>query len=187
VLGIDSPIDLVGLSMGGAISVVFADRHPESVRRLCLLDPAGLPWKQPATASLVKMPFLGELIMGLFGGKVVLSNLEGYFQGAAGYEAFAQKFRQQMQYQGFKRALLDSIRSGITTGAKDSYRRVGESDLPVMLIWGREDRVVPFELSREVRDLVPQAEFHAIDDAAHVPHFEQPEVVNPLLVDFLTR
>jgi pimeloyl-ACP methyl ester carboxylesterase len=33
--------------------------------------------------------------------------------------------------------------------------------------------------------LVPQADFHPIDQAKHIPHFECPEIVNPLLIDFL--
>ena len=72
VLGIVKPIDLVGLSMGGAISVVFADRHPEMVRKLCLIDPVGLPWKQSFKARLAQAQVLGEWIMGLMGDKVLV-------------------------------------------------------------------------------------------------------------------
>ena len=31
------------------------------------------------------------------------------------------------------------------------------------------------------------AEYGAIDDAAHIPHYEHPEIVNPLVVEFLNR
>jgi pimeloyl-ACP methyl ester carboxylesterase len=184
-LDITGPVDLVGWSMGGPISVVFASRHPESVRKLCLIDPAGLPWQQPLSARLVEVPVLGELFMNLLGDRVLVSNLQGYFHGDGPPAEFVQKFRAQMQYAGFKKALLSTLRSGVTTGATEAYRQIGERGCPVLLIWGREDRVVPFELSERVKELIPDAEFHAIENAAHNPHYERPEAVNPLLIEFL--
>ncbi len=186
-LGIDKPIDLVGLSMGGAISVVFIDLHPEMVKKLCLIDPAGLPWKQSFNARLAQAPVIGELIMGLMGDNVLVSNLRNYFHGDRGYAELKQKFLDQMQYVGFKKALLSTLRSGVTTGAVEAYQKVGKRGYPVMLVWGREDRVVPFELSERVTELIPNVEFHPIDEAAHIPHYECPRVVNPILIEFLAR
>ncbi len=186
-LGIDKPIDLVGLSMGGAISVVFIDLHPEMVKKLCLIDPAGLPWKQSFNARLAQAPVIGELIMGLMGDNVLVSNLRNYFHGDRGYAELKQKFLDQMQYVGFKKALLSTLRSGVTTGAVEAYQKVGKRGYPVMLVWGREDRVVPFELSERVTELIPNVEFHPINEAAHIPHYECPKVVNPILIEFLAR
>jgi pimeloyl-ACP methyl ester carboxylesterase len=186
-LEIEEPIDLIGLSMGGAISVVFADRHPDSVRKLCLIGPAGLPWEQSLAAKLAQAPIIGEWIMGLLGDRVLVSNLRDYFHEDEGHAEFVERFRRQMQYIGYKAALLSSLRNGVTTGAGEAYERVGGRETPVMLIWGREDKVVPFELSERVLELMPNAEFHAIRDAAHIPHYERPDAVNPLLVEFLSR
>ena len=35
--------------------------------------------------------------------------------------------------------------------------------------------------------MIPQAELHIIEEAAHLPHYERPEVVNPILMEFLNR
>jgi pimeloyl-ACP methyl ester carboxylesterase len=171
--------------LGGAISVVFTDRHPEIVRKLCLIDPAGLPWKQSLPARLGKAPFFGEMIMGLLGGKILVANLADYFFNDRGYSELRQEFLIQVQLVGFKKALSSTLRSGVTTGAIKAYISIGKRDHPVLLIWGKEDQVVPFELSEKVMDLIPRAEFHAIDDADHIPHFECPGIANPLLKDFL--
>ena len=40
----------------------------------------------------------------------------------------------------------------------------------------------PFRL-----DLAAEKLFHAVDDAAHIPHYERPEVVNPIVLEFLRR
>jgi len=43
---------------------------------------------------------------------------------------------------------------------------------------------VPFATSEQVRAAIPQIEFHAIDEAGHIPHYERPEAVNPILIEF---
>jgi len=134
-----------------------------------------------------KAPILGELIMAYLGNKVLISNLSDYFYGDRGYETLKDEFVKQMKYVGFKRALLSTLRSGVTTGAEQAYERVGQRGIPVELIWGREDQVVPFELSEKVRELIPDLEFYVVDNTAHIPHYECPEVVNPILIEFLSK
>ena len=46
-LELPTPLTLAGVSMGGAISVLFAERHPELVNGLILVDPAGFPMPMP--------------------------------------------------------------------------------------------------------------------------------------------
>jgi pimeloyl-ACP methyl ester carboxylesterase len=90
-----------------------------------------------------------------------------------------------MSYKGFKRAILSSLRNGMLDGALEIYQALGGQDRPVLLLWGREDQTVPFDHSQFAREAMPQAEFHAIERAGHIPHYERPEAVNPILIDFL--
>jgi len=46
---------------------------------------------------------------------------------------------------------------------------------------------VPIAIADQVRADIPQAEYHPIDDAAHIPHYERPEVVTPIALEFLRR
>jgi pimeloyl-ACP methyl ester carboxylesterase len=62
---------------------------------------------------------------------------------------------------------------------------VGATKTPTLLIWGKEDQTVPIALADSVRAAIPQAQFHAIDKAGHLPHMERTDVVNPLLLNFL--
>ncbi len=55
------PLDLVGLSMGGPISAGFTDRHPELVRKLCLLDPAGFQTGKPLLYRLAGLTRAGRV------------------------------------------------------------------------------------------------------------------------------
>lgn len=186
-LGLEEPVDLVGLSMGGAIAVTFAHRHPDRVRKLVLMDPAGLPQKHPWVAKVVTAPILGEWVMDLLGDRFLVSGLRDDVHDPRNLPPdYMARYREQMQYVGFKRALLSTLRSGILTGAEEAYRGVGQQGHPVLCIWGLEDRTVPFALSQRVKELIPQAELRAIASAGHVPYHDQPQEVLAALVQFLS-
>ncbi len=178
------PTGLAGLSMGGPIVAVYTQRRPEQVSRLALLDPAGLALPESLPARLVKLPLIGDWIMDAVGDKVLLGNLRKDIKDPSQVESYIERFKQQMAFPGFKRALLSTMRSGVLTHAADAYAAVGKLPIPVLLIWGEEDEVVPYHLSETLRQLIPQARFHAIPNAGHVPSLERPAVVNPLLISF---
>ncbi len=184
-LGITSPVNLIGLSMGGPITLTFTARRPELVKSLTLIDPAGFPFSTPWYFKLLMLPILGELFFGLFGGETLLKGMAKDFYDPQNINEFIDRFREQMPYQGFKRALLSTIRHGMLGDFSATYHRVGELDLRVMLIWGTADKTIPFEHSFQARAAIPRAEFYPIPKAGHIPHYEQPGMVNPLLLDFL--
>ena len=92
-----------------------------------------------------------------------------------------------MQYQGFLRAMLSSTRNGMLNSFIDTYRQVGKMDKPVLLFWGRNDQTVPFEHSDELQVAMPNTQFHIIEACGHIPHYEKPEEVNRILLEFLKR
>jgi len=79
------------------------------------------------------------------------------------------------------------VKAVFRVDVRTDFRRVGASHKPVMLVWGQLDKDVPFEVSKEVLVEIPQAEFHPLANAAHVGFYESPEVVNPMLIEFLSR
>lgn len=184
-LDLGPTVHLMGLSMGGAVAVGFTDRHPGRVRTLTLIDPAGLPMKAHPAMGLLRVPLVGEVLMATVGRRVMINGLARDFPMPEKLPALARQYLTQMQYRGFMRALLSTIRHGPLASMAPAYRRVGARSLPVLLVWGKEDTTVPFALSERVRSAMPRAEFHAIEGAGHVPHLEQPALVNPWLVRFL--
>jgi pimeloyl-ACP methyl ester carboxylesterase len=59
--------------------------------------------------------------------------------------------------------------------------------LPVLLLWGTRDRMIPFALSQQFVGCSPSLEFVPIEGAGHCPHDEAPDRVNALLLDWLDR
>ena len=184
-VGLGVPVDVCGVSMGGVIAAAFADRHPQQVRRLCLVDPAGLRRRVPLSGRLLQVPLLGELMMALFGDRMLLAGTAQDLTAPERFPEYVENYRPQMRYAGFKRALLSTMRTLLLRDMTDLYGRVGRGGHPVLVVWGREDRTVPLALSAELRRAMPRAQFHIIEGAGHVPHYERPEVVNPLLIAFL--
>lgn len=182
--------DLVSLSMGGVIAAEFAFRFPKRVRKLIFVDPAGFELGLPRAIKLLNVPVLGEVVLGLMGrfgtGSMLDSMLNDFYQPTeAAIDSFAPRYLEQMKYHGFKRAILSSLRAGMLDEDLEVFRRVGGLDKPILLIWGKHDQTVPYHYNDTFRQLVPQARFQGIDDAAHIPHFERPEIVNPSIIDFL--
>ena len=179
-------VSLIGLSMGGPIAAGFARRHPQDVKKIVLIDPVGA---QPIAISKLlgtaKIPFLGELVIGLFGTQGMLKSLTADFLHPILVSKLAPGYLKQMQFKGFKRAILSSLRNDMLGSCLGFYEELGKSGIPVLLIWGREDRTVPFSQHDTLCQVIPQAEFHAIEKSGHIPHYERSNVVNPLLIQFL--
>ncbi|MBN1873754.1 MAG: alpha/beta hydrolase [Anaerolineae bacterium] len=186
-LDLGTNIDLVGLSMGGAIAVGFTAQHPDRVRRLAMLGPAGFPLPKSLGVRLVRLPHLGEWLFDLLTEKLIVAGLAKDFYVRDKLPEFQEQYRVQMQYRGFRRALLSTLRHGPINTMADAYRRVGQQDRPTLLIWGRYDQTVPFIINEQVRAAIPHIEFHPIENAGHIAHYERPDVVNPMLINFLSR
>ncbi len=182
------PVNLVGLSMGGPITAAFVDHYPEYVNKHVLIDPAGarsIAFSFLLTA--VKLPGLGELVLGLFGSGSMVKGIASDLFTPNLVKQFQAKYKIQMQYKGFKRAILSTMRNKMLESFIDVYTRLGKLRKPTLLIWGRQDNTVPFDHSRDILSVMPHTQFHVIENCGHIPHYEKPEEVNPILLEFLHR
>ena len=185
VLGVTAPVDVGGVSMGGPIAATFASRHPERVRQALLFDPGYWP-DNPAPFKL-RTPVLGEFNMNVSMAPRLPESQWQDFMHPERYPHYLDSYREQMRYRGFRRALLETIRNYLSKDVTADFKRLGKSGKPVLLVWGKEDRDVPIAIADQVRADIPQAEYHPIDDAAHIPHYERPDMVNPIVLEFLRR
>jgi pimeloyl-ACP methyl ester carboxylesterase len=182
------PVSLIGLSMGGLITATFTSRRPQRVKSLTLIDPSGVkPVSLTPTLKAMKLPGIAEAVFGLVGSESLLKSAAKDFFDPELVGMFLDKYKVQMQYKGFKRAILSSVRNGMLGSFMESYKSVGKMDKPVAIFWGRDDMTVPFEHSGDLRAAMPNAEFHVIEKCGHIPHYEKPDEFNPILLEFLKR
>lgn len=181
-------VNLVGLSMGGPITAKFMQEYPKVVSKHVLIDPAGAkPIGLSRLLKIVKFPMVGELLLGLFGSVSMVKSVASDLFTPELVNQFQEKYAVQMQYRGFKRAILSTIRNNMLGDFLAVYQQVGKLGKPTLLFWGKQDATVPFEHSELILNAIPQAKFYVVENCGHIPHYEKPAEVNPVLLEFLKK
>lgn len=178
-------VDLGGLSAGGYVTGVFAGRHPERVRTLLLIDPVA--GKYPTTTHPFDFPVVGPYLWQTLAVPSMAEGQPSDFLDPSKFPDWVERYRPQMRYKGFGHALLSTRTAWHGLDMDTIYKRVGAAGFPVLLMWGKEDKTVPFARSEGVRTDIPAAEFHAIDGAAHLPGLEKSALTDSLILDFYRR
>lgn len=184
-IGWRDSVNVMGLSMGGPVTATFAGRHPERVRTLTLVDPAAagpstVPW-------YLKAPAVGPMLFQIMAVPGMADGQLDDFVEPAKFPDWPSKYRVQMQYRGFGRALLSTRTNEMSVSTDSLYDIVGKTHVPVLLVWGVEDKTVPITNAKRVQTAIPQAEYHPIEHAGHLPHMERASEVNPIMLAFLER
>ena len=185
-LNINESVNLFGLSMGGPIAATFTARYPEYVKKLGLFAPAGgdeIP--RSTVLKLMEVPLLGELLMGFFGRQTLIKGIAADFYDEELIAHFTAQFMPQLNYQGFERAILMTLRNDALRNSLSTYRKVGKLGIPKLLVWGRDDKTVPYDQAANVVASLPGVRFHTIENSGHIPHYEDVDQVNPIILDFL--
>ena len=183
ILNISGPIDLVGISFGGSLITNFADKYPDRVRSLIYFDPS---IRKPYQLSLVEdMPPIWNYLTAVLDERYWPDGQLGDFLHPEHFPDWTNRYRDQMQYKGFRRARLSEIASNTGVDQSDQLKRVGQHPRPVLVIWGKQDNTVPFDESEWLMRVLPHGRLAPIEGSGHLPQWEQPDVVHPELINFL--
>jgi pimeloyl-ACP methyl ester carboxylesterase len=165
---------------------LYTNRNPQKVKRLVLIDPVVFAPSEDDIAPMA-LPLIGEYLAAVYLIPQLAAGQSGDFANKEAHPDWEDRFREQMQYHGFRAAILSTVRNFPAADTLGEYRDLGRKDLPVQLFWGRQDQTIPLEHSEKLLELVPQAQLNIIENAGHIPHFEQPDVVNPILIEFFRQ
>lgn len=174
-LGIERAV-LVGNSAGGTVAVLTALEHPERVTALILVDPAiyeggGAP---PLIGALLQTPQarrLGPLLVrqirewGLDFGRAAWHTPANIPPG------FWEGYTKPLQAENWDRALWELTRA---QSALHLDPRLGELTLPVLVITGDDDRIVPTASSIRLAQALPNAQLVVLPACGHIPQEECP-------------
>lgn len=185
-LGIDS-LTLFGVSYGGLVSTEFAERNKDKIQKLLLFD-TPVKFADSADISEVNDYFNSPSIEELF----VPSKPEGLNKLmllATGKKrripaGLLKKFhaKSYAYNEKDKRALISSLLADMNLYASREY----DLQMPILLIWGEEDRVVSVDRGRELAEYLGEnVEFHVIKKAAHMPNMTHAKEFNRYVSDFL--
>jgi pimeloyl-ACP methyl ester carboxylesterase len=201
------PVVLVGNSMGGGISMLEAALEPAAVEALVLSNSV-FPWKRGSTlpAPIVMLGFaLYELPrVGEWASRQRVTRLEAERAVRLGLRIIAadpstippdlvrlhvdQLVRQQ-QDPDAGAAFLEAARSLLALGRRREVVRwiVGSVKCPVLVIHGREDRLVPLGFALGALEMRPDWDVRLIPKVGHVPQMEAPERWLAAVDDWLGR
>ncbi|HBJ91992.1 MAG TPA: hypothetical protein DDZ43_03870, partial [Hyphomonadaceae bacterium] len=171
---------LVGASLGGHIGWEYALRHSDNLSGLVLVAPAGLSSSDEArehaafASDIVNNPVVTALAMTL---DPAIAIRRG-FVAASGEAAPHETVRQYADFArapGHREALLRV--SARTDGVSDdALDRLQSLSLPILVLQGEGDEIVPADHARRFAEAVPQAELVLYPDVGHLPHEQIPDV-----------
>lgn len=184
---------VVGQSLGGGVAMQFAYQHREYCRRLILISSGGLGQDVGWTLRLLSAPgaeFLlpvvapppvvrvGNAVRGWFSSHSIQSP-----RGAEMWSAYASLSDSQTR-QAFLRTLRSVVdyRGQAVSALNRLYLT---SDLPTLVIWGDDDRIIPVEHGRALAELRPACRLEVLPGVGHFPHVEQPDAVIDLIDEFV--
>ncbi|MDR9451105.1 MAG: alpha/beta hydrolase [Acidimicrobiia bacterium] len=187
-LNITYPIRVVGTSQGGSNGACFAAANPGKVEKLALLSPLFDTYEggRGLRALLLKTPLVGELVLQLVPDGKFIDQSERILSSDR-REALESEGAEQLHYRGKRRAILANFRRDALADATSCYEGVKAQGIPTLLTWGSQDKGLPAESMRRLCDLLPDIEYHELEGAAHLAHYEFLDRINPILIDFLTR
>jgi len=183
---------LVGNSMGAGLAIGMALTYPDRVDRLVLIG--GLPdrVKEKLASPLIRraietrapvwLASLGNWLLGRSLTEAVLREI--VHDPSLLTPAVIDRSIRNRRRPGLIGPLLTVARN-LPLWEEGFAKRLGEIRHPTLVLWGSQDRVFPPEIGHNLHRTMPGSTFAVIPNAAHIPQWEQPQAVNPVLIKFL--
>lgn len=184
---------VAGHSFGGAIAFTSAVWCPERVRSLTLVAPAGLGGELAQNFRLLTLPGMGLLARLRTTPSIARAVLYSCFHDPSSCpeELVTEAVRYGPLTAGEMVSVLRATVS-FTRGVRDEVRgpwveRRERYQGPALIVWGREDAILPSSLVGDARRLAPQAEVRVIPSCGHLVMAERPREFLDAFLPFLDR
>jgi pimeloyl-ACP methyl ester carboxylesterase len=166
------PVLAVGQSLGGPVSTALAQRHPDRVRGLVIMDSASQTKyvDLPLTARIARAPVIGPAIKQVVPDSTIHKELsKAFHEGFEFPDAFVDDVT-GMTYTAFAES---PEQGGDFTDAEHLDDRIAATRLPATVIFGAEDRIVNPDSADDYRD-IPRAKVVVLPGIGHTPQMEAP-------------
>ncbi len=188
-LGIERVAALVGNSMGGFISTEAVVEQQARFERLVLVSAAGLSFARQRARRDESLLRIFETAMSYLarphrawvtrprGRQLAFGNLVRY-PNRLRPEVLRELLEPSLRAAGFATAIR-------AFGGYDPRDRLAEIELPTLIVWGLNDRVVPVRDAIGYNRLIPGSQMEVFEQTGHMPQLERPARFNALLDGFL--
>lgn len=187
--GVEQAI-LIGHSAGGTVATQMALEYPERVSGLVLVDAAiftggrALPGWLDWLKETPQADRLGPLLS-----RTLQSRGEDFIRASwhdplGVTESVLAGYRKPLQAENWDRALWELTKSARPLNLPE---RLGELKMPVLVLTGDDDRIVPTQQSVELAGKIPGAQLVVVERSGHLPHEERPQAFLAAVLPFIEQ
>jgi pimeloyl-ACP methyl ester carboxylesterase len=175
--GLDS-VDLVGVGVGGWIAAYMAVMCPSQLRHLVLVDATGI---RPETAEILDVFVLPwrEIIERGFYDSSTSPEYQRIYAATpiAEFGGIREAGRTMSMRMCFRPYMYDPALPGM----------LGKVRVPTLIVWGKQDQIVPVECASLYQRAIPGATLRIVDRCGHFAHLEQPEQLASIVSEFVAQ
>jgi pimeloyl-ACP methyl ester carboxylesterase len=174
---------VIGNSLGGRIAWNFAAAYPARVDRLVLISPDGFAspgfeyGKKPVLPAMLKLlPYIMPRFM------LRMNLAVAYADPKRLTDATLTRYDDMMRAPGDRAAMLDRMQQVMLEDPEPVLRTI---QAPTLLLWGEQDKMIPFSNAADYLRDIPHAQLSPLPDLGHVPFEEAPAESLPPVLAFL--
>jgi pimeloyl-ACP methyl ester carboxylesterase len=168
------PADVVGVSMGGWVTLKLAIEHPDAVNRVVIADAAGLKFQTSLTAKSF-LPATHEEF------RAFMAMLTPRVQDAP--YPLRRDFLNQVAEHSW---IIQRIFASFLTYQDVLDGKLQDIKAPVLIIWGKEEKLIPLSVGEEMKQQIPNSSLVLCADSGHLAIYECWNQIKPDVAAFLT-
>ena len=183
-------IILVGHSMGGAVALLTSlTLPPDKVKGLILLDSASYGQELPDFIKLLRTPVLNTVGPALLPDRLLVKKMlqKVFYDQTKITDAMIQQYTSYLKYPGAHYALRQTAKQIIPENVDEIIDQTINLKIPVLIIWGENDQVLPLSSGQRLHYDIKDSEFVIIPESGHDPHEEKPAETIQAMTSFLNR
>jgi pimeloyl-ACP methyl ester carboxylesterase len=188
-----SGLTIIGHSMGGAVALLLAlDLEQEArnrLHRLVLIDSIACRQRLPLFIALLRLPVIGRLAVRLVPASWAVRHVLGlaYYDQSKIEQAFVEAYAAPLRSRDARIALAATARALVPPNLDELTAQYRTIRVPILLLWGRQDRIVPLSVVTCLPELLPAPRLEVLDGCGHIPHEEWPQLTMPKLREFFAE
>ena len=186
-------VTLIGHSLGGGVALDTAlrllDSEPGRLKRLILVASAAYKQRMPLFVALAKYRRLASTALRILGTQFVIRHVlkSIVFDPSEVSDDQVLGYAKPLSSPEAHRALIDIALAIIPPDLEKLTVRFEELDVPTLVLWGRQDPVVPLWVGERLADKLPDAKLQVLENCGHMPAEELPKESWEALQAFLDQ
>ena len=173
-------VSMIGTSLGGQIVAECAAKQEPQIKKIVMVAPAGIMKKSTPVLDAYTTAALYPTHESV---KVAYQMMMG--QNKEVREELIQNFISCMTQPNAKMAFMSTL-----LGLRDApiiTEKLHLIKIPALLIWGDEDKMIPFEYSKQFAAAIKNCEHATMKGLGHIPYEEDPKEFSRVVLDFLCQ